>query len=117
MKLLILLALLSSSLSLKRSKEIHFSSTLYFLPDGYDTVHKTTKIKGISFKWYDKDGIMLEIEEGKEVPKELENYIEKDGNSKIIYRLPYFVIKEIMEKDEGREVKNLLKMEKKFKNW
>ena len=110
MKLLILLALLSSSLSLKHSKEIHFSSTLYFLPDGYDTVHKTTKIKGIS-------GIMLEIEEGKEVPKELENYIEKDENSKIIYRLPYFVIKEIMEKDEGREVKNLLKMEKKFKNW
>lgn len=50
---------------------------------------------------------MLEIEEGKEVPKELENYIEKDENSKIIYRLPYFVIKEIMEKDEGREVKNL----------
>ena len=63
---------------------------------------------------------MLEIEEGKEVPKELENYIEKDENSKIIYRLPYFVIKEIMEKDEGREVKNLhllIKNGKKFKNW
>ena len=105
--LLLILISISTSLSLKRSKKwIHFANSLYFLEDGYDTVHETRKLNGIQYKAYDKDAIILVLE-GKKVPKELEPYVAQDQFKPFAYRLPYYFIKEIMSQDGGRDVKNL----------